>query len=270
MTDNLLVCTDDSLGDMICAMVAVQYMARKVPYFYLWTLQPMIEMLMRPENVRQFRELPSSQMMMVRRLDISRALNEYKMKIHPVLCYLKQQGIHLTAQELPKPEMTHEIMQFYTHEANAVGFPQYDVLIAPWAAHGQERSMTLEGLENLVRELPTGWKVGILGGPSDPKLPQHCRVDHIYGQFFGVCAAMIRYCKALVTVDSSMNRLAYACLDNGSKHIILRGIYEPEEWVYYPGVTILPTYEVNGKVQRREWDIDVIVRFVESRIAVAV
>lgn len=129
----------------------------------------------------------------------------------------------------------------FIHIAEPGGFQPFDFLIAPWSAEplrmvaAGHYTTFLYGIRNQFK----GARIGILGSVDDPQ-NEYCfgkDVTYLYGlQLPLVARLMVDTKVAVVTMDSSMNRLAHAAAIKN--HVLVCANEVPLAWGTWPGAHV--------------------------------
>jgi len=224
-------------------MGAAQYIAeqkRPTPV-YIHMAHPEVMRMMMTGDMRELILAPGGQQIMhVLKLDVGQALTDWNREDHLINSYLRQAGIRI--DHVPQPKIA--LLRYWTGSGfDEPSVPTYDYLIAPWSKDSA-RTMTVVEFAALCDILDGS--VGILGSAHDVRPYPALRYE--YGRPLTDVVAMMRAArKAVITVDSGMNRLAHAA--NISNHVILHPNYLPEHWVTYPGAILVHAPWSPGRVR---------------------
>lgn len=247
----LVVINDQPMGDALCAMAAVQVIAKFAAIekraFYLATKNKEVELLLRPPNALTLRELPSRSRMEILRMDMGYILGSVGRIAHPIFAYMDQ-------VEWPHddvfPEVYFNMPKAWDAATNTMvenDLPEIDILIHPYCEGNPDlRLMPLEKwqvvFDRILHVHPEA-NIGILGHYAQ-SMPwpsrQHNRLalKYIYSYLLMDVIRLLRSAACVVTTDSGMNRLAH--LAGVENHIILQPRAYPEFWVTHPGAVCIP------------------------------
>lgn len=253
MIAKLFVVSDLNIGDAVCAMGAVQFIADTCHHVFVWAENFDVAICMRPANQWNTDQVPEFSRMDVIHLSIARSLGEHGRRAHPIQQYLWQAGVR--HERVPQPHFG--VLGTFNSATSRVELeaPIYDYLIAPWSLDLRRvwPSENYPALFYTLRELQPDCRIGIIGALNDPR-PWN-DVDYVYGYGLSYVVKMMQTCRrAVITIDSGPNRLAHAA--NITNHVILSPTCYPDFWVTHPTAV-----DVRGTPQT--WNVDAIMNALE-------
>jgi hypothetical protein len=231
----LLISTDDGIGDSICALPLVAPLSRRFDFLFLAFRRPdVLNLIEPPANVLPLWRVPAGVRDM-RLIALNAPASQASGKrFHPTQHFCLLAGLPLVDPVIPPPVIV------ATH-----GLPAYDFLIAPFTNDPGSREWPLDRYPTLFAALRVAYPrstIAILGADSDPRpwpdacgqTPTAATVHYEYGRKLTEIIAMMRLTtKAVITVDSAGNRLAW--LAGIRNHVLLCADCVPLAWGAYPG-----------------------------------
>jgi hypothetical protein len=237
----LLVSEDGNIGDALCAIPIVHLLAEQVDRLYVaFRNAHVLELMQWPKNACPLWEVPPGNTpMLVVRVNAHHSQLGGK-RWHPTQHYCAMAGFPMPTT-VPRPRVA----------VGELAVPAYDFLVAPFTANLGERTWPLHNYRALLQDLRAtypGCSVAMLGGRGDPQpwprlgeAPLGMSSEEVayeYGRSLPEVIAMMRKAKkAVITVDSAPNRLAWA--SGIDYHVLVCANVVPEAWGGYPGVHLV-------------------------------
>ena len=285
----LALLTDTSIGDTVCALAALQIVAKQYERIAVVQTIPDLGTCMMPTNAATYfiKALPNRAKLEVMNMGVGAAmLPRYG---HPIRQILDHLGVE-SPSAIPQPYW-HEKetnvrwdVEEQRYIVEPITYPQYDFLLHMNTDDGDRLwpfSQWAKLIEALLEEYP-GCSIGILGSDKRPPWNNHrpdprpfatpisrgvvdCNfytvaasindgVAYVYNRSFSTVGSLIKRArKAVITIDSSISRIAHAV---GSKnHVLLCPDAYPVEWSSHPGC-----FNVVGNP--KTWAVDTVMQMV--------
>jgi len=226
------------IGDAICAIPVICALAERFDRLQtLWGNLEVADLANFPPNVTVLRRRvddDADRILADLTFDWTQYRGDYSG--HPTSYLFAQAGLPVPP-DLPRPRLG---------VIPLLGIQAYDFVVAPFADdHHGERSFPWGDWATVFYALRSAWptcSILVVGAKDDPKPwpldegpgRDHEAVEYLYGApLRTVVACMLSARRAVLTVDSGPNRLAWAA--GVPNHIILASDVVPQEWASYPG-----------------------------------
>lgn len=267
MGETLIILRDPQIGDALMSLPALHYLAwelaRERVIYVAFANQEVARIAEMPVNVRDLMAnfeppfglstpggpTPYADAEVIV-LGVAAAIGyEFGEKVlHPTQAVMAWAGLDISA-DVPQPKIN----------VPDIDVPECDFLIAPWSKD-RSRSLTPDEVNGLIDTLLArdgAARIAVLGGIVDPVVTSSTyRGMCVYGKPLDYVVNLMRRCKrAVITVDSAMNRLAHAA--GISNHVLLGANVTPPQWQTHPGCHLYygPPHE---------WRTEEILRLVEE------
>jgi hypothetical protein len=256
----LVIISDPNMGDSICAMHAVQIMARERKLLFIDAMNAEVELIMRPRHALPMSAIPESGLFHVKHLSIQHCFRQWggRLEMSPVRHYLRAAGITIPG-ELPKPNVDLLLkFNYATGAFEAPEVPQAGLVIAPFTQDPGRRWSYARWARVIGQLRDAKIPITIIGSASDRE-PWY-GVDYYYGRSLSDVAYMMKHATiGTLTVDSGPSRLAQAV--GAPNHIVLSPSIYPEAWVAEP-----ESFQIRSLGPEPEWSVSEVVDAVLCRV----
>jgi hypothetical protein len=227
----VIIVSDPNIGDAICAMHAVQVLAKDRKLVYLHSLNAEVELLMRPRNAKSISEIPESGLYHVKHFSIQNCFRRWGRGLGtPEQHYLKEAGL----PGVPIPKARIDLLEVFNKETGTFDkpdVPQAGLVIAPFT-QDRDRMWPVEKWNYVIESfLGADVPITVVGAASDPQ--PWDEVDYYYGRPLSDVGYLMRKAEfGVLSIDSGPSRLAQVV--GVKRHVVLSPVIYPEAWVAEP------------------------------------